>query len=87
MLASFQDGTKTMVEMNCVANATGFIPDRSGMHGPSATLEELSRVFTLKEDGGILSRRGVVDYVKGVAPGVLPSLHRSRKKCGGKCST
>lgn len=71
MLASFQDGTKTMVEMNCVANATGFVPDRAGMHGPSATLEELSRVFTLKEDGGILSRRGVVDYVKGVAPGVF----------------
>lgn len=71
MLASFQDGTKTMVEMNCVANATGFTPDKTGMHGPSATLEELSRMFTLQEDGGILSQKGVVDYVKGVAPGVF----------------
>lgn len=71
MLASFQDGTKTMVEMNCVANATHFIPDKAGMHGPSATLEQLSRTFNLREAGGILSRKGVVDYVKGVAPGVF----------------
>src|SRR5690606_539879 len=33
MLASFQDGTKTMVEMTAVANATGFLPDKPGMHG------------------------------------------------------
>ena len=71
MLASFQDGTKTMVEMNCVANATNFIPDQTGMHGPSATLEQLSRTFNLREAGGILSRKGIVDYVKGVAPGVF----------------
>ncbi|KEQ21563.1 hypothetical protein ET33_37085, partial [Paenibacillus tyrfis] len=41
MIASFQDGTKTMIEMTAVANATGFIPDQPGMHGPAARVDEL----------------------------------------------
>lgn len=71
MLASFVDGTKTAVEMTCLANATGLVPDVRGMHGPHASLAELPSVFRLKEDGGILSQPGVVDYVIGVAPGVF----------------
>ncbi len=30
MLAGFIDGTNTMIEMNCMANATGFVPDIRG---------------------------------------------------------
>ncbi|MBX5451630.1 MAG: NAD(P)-dependent oxidoreductase, partial [Thermogemmatispora sp.] len=72
MLTSFVDGTKTMVEMTAVANATGLVPDVSGMHGPQATPETLARIFCPREDGGILGRRGVVDYALGsVAPGVF----------------
>lgn len=37
MLASFKDGTKTMVEMTAMSNATGLIPDVVGGHGPSAS--------------------------------------------------
>jgi len=71
MLAAFQDGTKTMVEMTAVANATGFVPDVPGMHGVSAKVEDLPNLFRLRENGGILSRTRVVDYVDGVAPGVF----------------
>ena len=72
MLTSFVDGTKTMVEMTAVANGTGLIPDVSGMHGPTATPETLARIFCPREDGGILSQRGVVDYALGnIAPGVF----------------
>ncbi|SFL56191.1 NAD(P)H-dependent oxidoreductase [Salibacterium qingdaonense] len=71
MLASFQDGTKTMVEMNAVANATGFIPDQTGMHGFSATVDELADIFQLKDNGGQLHHKGIVEYVQGVAPGVF----------------
>jgi predicted homoserine dehydrogenase-like protein len=35
MLVEFVDGSKTMVEMAAIANATGLIPDRPGMHGPA----------------------------------------------------
>ena len=73
MLVEFVDGSKTMVEMAAIANATGLVPDRPGMHGPAATREELSKVLCPTSDGGVLSRKGVVDFTvgKGVAPGVF----------------
>lgn len=73
MLVEFVDGSKTMVEMAAIANATGLLPDIAGMHGPSATLEQLSKVLVPKADGGVLNKVGVVDYSigKGVAPGVF----------------
>ncbi|MEX0344466.1 MAG: NAD(P)H-dependent oxidoreductase [Rhizobiaceae bacterium] len=73
MLVEFVDGSKTMVEMAAIANATGLVPDKPGMHGPSASREELSSVLCPVEDGGVLSRKGVVDFTvgKGVAPGVF----------------
>jgi predicted homoserine dehydrogenase-like protein len=73
MLVEFIDGSKTMIEMVAVANATGLKPDVPGMHGPSAKRDELAQVLCTKEDGGILSNSGVVDYSigKGVAPGVF----------------
>jgi predicted homoserine dehydrogenase-like protein len=72
MLTAFVDGTKTMVEMTALANATGLLPDVRGMHGPIATVEQLPTLFSLKSEGGILERKGVVDYALGsVAPGVF----------------
>ena len=72
MLASFVDGTKTMVEMAAVANATGMTPDKPGMHGPEETLpDRLAGLFSLEEEGGILTGYDAVDYVRGVAPGVF----------------
>ena len=74
MLVEFVDGSKTMVEMAAIANATGLIPDRPGMHGPAATKEELNKILIPKSAGGVLtSSEGRVDYSigKGVAPGVF----------------
>ena len=72
MLASFIDGTKTMVEMAALSNATGLQPDRAGLHGPRADLRDLLRTFIPEDEGGILRTRGVVDYAIGdVAPGVF----------------
>ncbi len=64
-VASFVDGSKTMVEMASVSNGVGFPPDIRGMHGVEARIEDLPRIFSLKEEGGILSREGVVDYILG----------------------
>jgi predicted homoserine dehydrogenase-like protein len=73
MLVEFVDGSKTAVEMSIIANACGFTPDVPGMHGPAAPRDELQKYFCPKEEGGLLSRKGVVDYsvAKGVAPGVF----------------
>ncbi|MBF0777926.1 NAD(P)H-dependent oxidoreductase [Streptococcus cuniculi] len=71
MLAAFQDGTKTMAEMNLLSNAIGFVPDVTGMHGVSADLQGTVEKLDLKENGGVLSKFGVVEYVDGIAPGVF----------------
>ena len=56
MLVEFVDGSKTMVEMAAIANATGLVPDKPGMHGPAATLDQLSKVLVPEKDGGVLSK-------------------------------
>ena len=73
MLVEFVDGSKTMVEMTCIANATGLIPDVAGMHGPDCSLDDLHKTLCPVEDGGVLSQKGCVDFTvgKGVAPGIF----------------
>jgi len=72
MLAAFRDGTKTMVELAAMSNATGLVPDVPGGHGAAVDVEDLARVFVPREDGGILGQCGCVDYSTGkVAPGVF----------------
>lgn len=73
MLVEFVDGSKTMVEMAAIANATGLIPDCAGMHGPAAGPKDLAKVLIPESSGGVLSAPGRVDFSvgKGVAPGVF----------------
>ncbi|WP_417772006.1 NAD(P)H-dependent oxidoreductase [Stappia sp.] len=74
MLVEFVDGSKTMVEMAAIANATGLVPDKPGMHGPACSREDLNKVLVPESAGGLLSSaEGRVDYTigKGVAPGVF----------------
>ena len=71
MLAAFQDGTKTMAEMNLLSNAIGFVPDVVGMHGIAGDLDSVVKDLDLKENGGVLNQFGVVEYVDGLAPGVF----------------
>lgn len=72
MLTSFVDGSKAMIEMAALANATGLEVSKRGMHGPPSTVPTLHKTFALEVDGGVLERPGVVDYCTGpVAPGVF----------------
>lgn len=64
-VASYVDGTKTMFEMTCAANATGCKPMQRGMVGPEATFENSAQVFALEEDGGISKFPGNIDFVQG----------------------
>lgn len=81
MLASFKDGTKTMVEMAAVSNATGLIPDTPGMHGPKVELDDLVNVYRPKTDGGIFNTRGAVDFSTGkIAPGVFIIVYSEDKR-------
>ena len=66
MYNSFRDGSKAQIEMTALANMTGLVPDKRGMHEPSAGIGDLARLFALEEDGGILSQTGVVDLANAV---------------------
>lgn len=81
MLAAFQDGTKTMVEMAAVSNATGLIPDVPGMHGPKVEVDRLTEVFIPKKDGGIFEAPGRVDFSTGaIAPGVFAIVYTEDRR-------
>ncbi len=72
MLCSFVDGTKTMIEMTALSNATGLPLSRRTMHGSASTVPTLKDTFVPVDDGGILETSGVIDYATGpVAPGVF----------------
>ncbi|PRX48506.1 putative homoserine dehydrogenase-like protein [Prauserella shujinwangii] len=72
MLASFVDGSKTMIEMAALANGAGLAVPSRGMTGPHCTVEALAETFRPAVDGGVLPSTGVVDYCTGpVAPGVF----------------
>ena len=66
MYNSFRDGTKAQVEMTALANAAGLVPDVRGMHEPSVRIQNIARVFSLKEEGGILGQQGVVELANSV---------------------
>ena len=67
MFNSFRDGSKAQIEMTALANAAGLVPDVRGMHEPSVNLADIPRQFSLKEEGGLLSRHGVVELANSVA--------------------
>jgi predicted homoserine dehydrogenase-like protein len=68
MYNSFRDGSKAQIEMCALANATGLVPDKRGMHEPAAGVGDLARLFALQQDGGLLSRSGVVELANCVGP-------------------
>jgi predicted homoserine dehydrogenase-like protein len=76
-LVTFRDTTKTAIEMACISNATGLIPDVRGMHGPVAGIKDMARLFRLRDEGGILKNRGVVDYARPLllADGAVDFVH------------
>ena len=68
MFNSFRDGSKAQIEMTSLANMAGLPPDIRGMHEPSVNISDIAQAFSLKEDGGILSRHGVVELANSIAP-------------------
>jgi predicted homoserine dehydrogenase-like protein len=80
MLASFVDGTKTMVEMTSIGNGVGFAPEVPGAYGPVCTVQELAKVFVPKSAGGIFNAPGAVDYAVGPAPGVFVIITTDQPK-------
>lgn len=60
MTTAFGDGTKMQIENAVVANISGLVPDRRGMHGVETTLASASEDIM-----AVLTQRGVVEYTLG----------------------
>lgn len=60
MTTAFGDGTKMQIENAVVANLTGLLPDRRGMHGVQTTVESAA-----SDISAAISRHGVVEYTLG----------------------
>lgn len=63
MFTSFLDGTKSAIEMAAVANATGLIPQQTGLQFPPCGVRKLPEVCKPREEGGVLERAGTVEVV------------------------
>ncbi|HEY2019700.1 homoserine dehydrogenase [Paraburkholderia sp.] len=53
--------TADYCEMSVVATNTGLVSDVELLHYPVARTTELADIYALREDGGVLSRAGVID--------------------------
>ena len=60
---SFLDGTKSAIEMSCVANCTGLLPPEDGLKFPACGADDLARLLKPKSAGGILDHSGMVEVV------------------------
>lgn len=69
MYNEFRDGTKSQLEMVAVSNVLRMPPPVRGMHEPFCAWQDLGRVFSLRADGGLLERPGVVDMANAVDDG------------------
>ena len=63
MFGSFLDGTKHAIEMCCLSNMSGLVPDIRGMHFPGIDLRDIPDKMCHRSKGGILENEGVVEAV------------------------
>ena len=57
------DGTKSAIEMTAVCNATGLIPQPTGLGFPPASAYELADICKPRADGGTLAHEGTTEVV------------------------
>jgi predicted homoserine dehydrogenase-like protein len=69
MVTSFADGTKISFEQAIVANATGMVVAKRGMHGPEvATGTPITEAAQWYPHDSLVTGPGIVDYVVGAHP-------------------
>jgi predicted homoserine dehydrogenase-like protein len=66
MFNSFVDGTKSGIEMTAVCNATGLVPQSTGLGFPPASRFELAEILKPRSAGGLLEKEGVTEVVSSV---------------------
>lgn len=68
LFSSFVDGTKTLTEACCAANAAELIPRSGGITFPTVDYDEMVTKFRPASEGGILERCGTVEVPSNFYP-------------------
>ena len=69
---SFLDGTKSAIEMAAVSNACDLVPQDVGLRFPACGVDDLPRLLSPKETGGLLDRKGTVEVVSSLERDTRP---------------
>ncbi len=72
LYSSFVDGTKTLTECCCAANAEGLIPPSGGMQFPALEYDDMANMLRPKSEGGILELLGTVEVPSNFYPDGTP---------------
>jgi predicted homoserine dehydrogenase-like protein len=78
MFNSFLDGTKSAIEMACVANATGLCPHADSLAFPPCGADRLAQVLRPREVGGILAQSATVEVVSSLERDASPVANHLR---------
>jgi len=68
MFNSFLDGSKPAIECAAIANATGLDVPENGLSYPPGSIDDIPTLMRPKSEGGILSRKGMVEVVSSLEP-------------------
>jgi len=76
LFSSFVDGTKTLTEACCAANASGLVPPWGGMKFPPLEYDQMPNMLCPKSEGGILDSCDTVEVPSNFYPdGRLVTKH------------
>ena len=78
MFSSFLDGTKTLTETCCAANAFQLIPQSGGMKFPTMEFDDLVNLLKPKSEGGILQHSGTIEVPSNFHPDGTPVKNHLR---------
>ncbi|MGY2490969.1 NAD(P)H-dependent oxidoreductase [Cupriavidus sp. CP313] len=79
MFNAFLDGSKPAIESVAIANATGLEAPDDGLTFPPGSVEDIPSLMRLKEDGGHLAKKGVVEVISSLKTDGTPVGYDIRK--------
>ncbi|RZN30737.1 SAF domain-containing protein [Bradyrhizobium sp. Leo121] len=79
MFNAFLDGSKPAIESAAIANATGLDAADDGLSFPPGSVDDIAALMRPKAEGGVLSRKGLVEVVSSLRPDGTPIPNDIRK--------
>ncbi len=79
MFNAFLDGSKPAIESAAIANACDLKAPAGGLAFPPGSVDEIPALMRLKEDGGVLAEKGMVEVISCLTEAGAPIANDIRK--------